>query len=290
LREAAETADPESSRYAIGCLQLRGKEGRIVATDGRQILAQAGFQFPWSEELLIPATALFSCLGAHGDKLVDAGLTGEWVTFGVGPWTIWLKIDRAGRFPKIDDLIRRPSAALSRLSLAEVDAQFLARMLPRLPCNDTNTRQITLDLNGQVLVRGRSSPEAQPVELVLVHSTLNGESVILNTNRGFLQRAVQFGFQEFALSGSMSPVMCDDGRRQFVWALLQPNDAIRGCAGATRIESHTPLPEHSMQSNPRRKRSSASAAIDSREITADSITCSRRRKRATIPPSSELYR
>jgi hypothetical protein len=35
LREAVATTDPQSSRYALGCLHLRGQSGRIEATDGR---------------------------------------------------------------------------------------------------------------------------------------------------------------------------------------------------------------------------------------------------------------
>src|SRR5690606_2701388 len=51
LVDAVETTDQESSRYALGCLQLRGARGGIAATDGRQLLLQSGFQFPWEEDL-----------------------------------------------------------------------------------------------------------------------------------------------------------------------------------------------------------------------------------------------
>ena len=46
LRDAADTTDPDSSRYALGCIQLQGASGRLVATDGRQLLVQTGFQLP----------------------------------------------------------------------------------------------------------------------------------------------------------------------------------------------------------------------------------------------------
>ena len=46
LAEAAATTDGGSTRYALGCLQLRGATGEVIATDGRQILVQGGFAVP----------------------------------------------------------------------------------------------------------------------------------------------------------------------------------------------------------------------------------------------------
>ena len=55
LGDATDTTDSESSRYALGCVCLRGDSGSIAATDGRQLLVQRGCEFPWSGDLLIPA-------------------------------------------------------------------------------------------------------------------------------------------------------------------------------------------------------------------------------------------
>jgi tetratricopeptide (TPR) repeat protein len=54
LADASQITDPESSRYALGCIQLQGTSGKMAATDGRQILLQSGFTFPWQEDLLLP--------------------------------------------------------------------------------------------------------------------------------------------------------------------------------------------------------------------------------------------
>ena len=48
LHEASEVTDADSHRFALGCLQL-SKDGNINATDGRQLLVQQGFNFPWTE-------------------------------------------------------------------------------------------------------------------------------------------------------------------------------------------------------------------------------------------------
>ena len=47
LKEAVATADHHATRYALDCIQLRGRQGQVVATDGRQLLIQGGFHFPW---------------------------------------------------------------------------------------------------------------------------------------------------------------------------------------------------------------------------------------------------
>ncbi len=73
LRDAVDTTDAAATRYALGCIQLRaGKpgrnEGRIVATDGKQLLVQSGFALPWTGEVLVPASRIFCVPGASGRK------------------------------------------------------------------------------------------------------------------------------------------------------------------------------------------------------------------------------
>lgn len=68
LRDATETADKEATRYALNHLRLRGSDGQIAATDGRQLLVQDGFEFPWDDELLIPANRLLTTSTLAGGK------------------------------------------------------------------------------------------------------------------------------------------------------------------------------------------------------------------------------
>jgi hypothetical protein len=50
LRDAMATVDAEPTRFALGHMQLRGQQGQIVTTDGRQALVQGGLSFPWSDD------------------------------------------------------------------------------------------------------------------------------------------------------------------------------------------------------------------------------------------------
>ena len=177
LADAADTTDPESSRYALGCVCLRGHSGSIAATDGRQLLVQRGCEFPWSGDLLVPASPVFRSRELAADGPVTIGATDQHVAIGSDSWTIWLPINKDGRFPKIDDNIRPDSTAKSRLSLAFADAEFLLPRLDSLPADHDFNSPITLDLNGRVAVRAWSEQHPRPLELLLSNSSTSGEPV-----------------------------------------------------------------------------------------------------------------
>lgn len=255
LRSAVPVTDQESHRYALGCLHLDGAAGRIAATDGRHLLVQSGFQFPWEQALLVPGGKIFTCKELPEGEPVHVGSTESHAAFRIGPWTILLAINKDGRFPKVYEIVRDPASASSWLRLTESDAKFLATALPRLPCSDLNHLPVTLDLNGQVAFRAKPEGKGQPSELVLTNSRLDGAPLILNTNREHLARAIQLGFREFCFAGNDSPVFCDDGRRHYLWMPLDAEGAVGASADMTRLESPAGEPVSSTQSTqtPRRR-------------------------------------
>ena len=226
LRDALPVTDRESSRYALGCLHLRGQLGRIDATDGRHVLTQAGFQFDWNVDVLLPANGVLGCRALDKGEQVAVGRAGNWIGFGVGPWLVMVAVQKEGRFPKIDDVIPQPEAATSRLELSAEDAKFLGDVLPRLPCDDPMFAPITLDLNGRVLLRTRGAEKARPTQVELSGSRLEGRPIVLNSNRKFLAQALRLGFRQMRCYGSESRVLCDDDRRRFLWCLLDAKSAI----------------------------------------------------------------
>ena len=96
LADATETGIPDSTRYALHCVQLQGTRNQIVATDGRQLLVRTGFRFPWPGDLLIKGSPIFACRALPRDQPVEVGKTDTHVVLRVGPWTIWLR-DPEGR-------------------------------------------------------------------------------------------------------------------------------------------------------------------------------------------------
>ena len=59
LRDVMETTEKNATRYALGCIQLKGR-GSMAATDGHQLLMQSGFAFGWSEDVLMEASDIFA--------------------------------------------------------------------------------------------------------------------------------------------------------------------------------------------------------------------------------------
>lgn len=254
MADAGETCDPDSVRYALGHVQLRGQRGSIGATDGRQLMIQSGFAFPWEGDLLIPRSKIFGSPEIAGDEPVLVGKSGDWVAFRTGPWTIWLAINKDGRFPDISRHIPRPTDATAHCRFSPADVEFLGQTLPRLPCDETYNFPVTLDLNGSIAIRAKGADQPRPTEVVLKGSQWSGEPIRINTNRKYLARAAKLGFQELLIYGNKIPVLCQDEHRQYLWALLEPESVIPPSDDAIRIESPQVDTNHpDPHSKPRRR-------------------------------------
>ncbi len=209
--------------------------GDVVATDGRQILIQGGFRFPWDDDLLIPHTPLFSCRGLPRDQPVSVGKSDSHVVFRTGDWTIWLTIKSDARYPRIADVIPDERSPASRLRLAPEDAAFLEQALDRLPGGEAMNAPVTLDLNGRVSVRAQD--RGSVTELILARSRYGGEPARVSTSRQFLSRAMRLGFTEVQVQSPDDPVVCRDPHRIYLWQPLSKDSAIEPTDDAVRIES-----------------------------------------------------
>lgn len=239
LRDAYETTDMESKRYALGCVQLR-KDGALAATDGRQMLKQAGFQFGLDQAVLIQPSRFFTSKElpaepVHVGRIQDDKGVAK-VGFQIGPWTYWIDSEREGRFPDVDSIIPSTNDCKSTLRLSLADSRFLVDNLHRLPNGDTH-REVTLDLNGSVVLRAASISTPRPAEMILRNSTKQGDDIRICTDRQFLARAAAMGFSEIHLPDSESPAVARDATRTYLWMLLSPKDAIKPTDDCLRIES-----------------------------------------------------
>jgi hypothetical protein len=236
LDEAAKTTARESVRFALIRLQLRGKTGAIIATDGRQLLVQGGFPFPWSDMVLVPRVPAFGTRELAEEGEVAVGRTKSHVAVRTGCWTFLLAIDTQSRFPEVEAVIPRTSAATSRLSLDPQDAAFLAANLPKLPGGDGDGASVTLDLGASVALRGRDEKHGV-TELVLVRSTASGPPVRLCTDRRYLVRAAKLGFSEVDVPGADKVLVCRDDQRTYVWMPLDHTGALAPGPEMQRIHS-----------------------------------------------------
>ena len=237
LSDAMKIVPTDAARYAINCVQLRPSGGRLAATDTHQLLIETGFTFPGESDVLIPRTTLFSSRELPADQPVDVGLTANHGVFRMGPWTVWLPIEKQGRYPRVEDIIPAADSAKTRLSLSAEDVSFLLEVIPRLPTETDQQGRITLDLNGQVAMLAKGDGPSPVTQVVLRNSHRSGDEMRLNTDRQFLVRAAQLGFHEIELHGSESPVVCRDERRIYLWSVLEEAAALTTGPDTVQLES-----------------------------------------------------
>ncbi len=122
------------------------------------------------------------------------------------------------------------------------------------------------------IARGiRAKPEdgSQVTEVVLRGSERIGEGVCFNTNRQFLAKAIALGFEEVFIFDRETPVLCQDQHRRFVWALLEPGEAIKTSKDAIRIESPGKDAAVTQPKRQRRKTTMAKAPSNSKETSGN---------------------
>src|SRR5262249_27534091 len=87
LHEAVVTTAPTRSRYSITHILLCGKTGEIVATDLKQLLLQAGFPLPWTDDVLVPRLPLFGRRDHAFPGTAELGRTDKHIGLRLGTWT-----------------------------------------------------------------------------------------------------------------------------------------------------------------------------------------------------------
>jgi hypothetical protein len=237
LENASQSAARESSRYAVHHIQLRGAAGQVIATDGKQMLVQSGFRLPFTDEVLIPSTTAFGCRELACEAGVRIGKSDTHVCLSIGAWTFHLPIDKEGRFPNADQVIPSLSGSVTRWHLDPADAAFLAKALPKLPGGADDNGPVTVDLNGQAMVRARADGQPNSTELVLVRSEVAGPAVRFGLNRQFLARALHLGFADVTVVKADVPLVFKDDNRQLIVMPLGKDGTLPPSADCLRITS-----------------------------------------------------
>ncbi len=216
LDEAMQTASKDAIRLALNKIQLRGEAGMVVATDGHQLLRQSGFQFPFTEDILIPRTNVLQCKEFAGNVEIAKSKTHFCVR--CEPWTIFFLIDKEARFPNVDSIIPKVDANSSHVRLSQQDVSFLSNALPRLPGGEDSMLAVTLELNGKAIVRAKD--DKQSTEVVLSGAGVSGKQIRYALNRQNLARALELGFTDGYVFDVDKPMLFQDDRRTLVFTGL----------------------------------------------------------------------
>ena len=211
-------------RFAINRIQLRGRDGTVVATDGRQLLLQGGFRFPWKEDNFLPALPVFGGRELPRDQPITLGLAKDRIMLEVGPWLFDFGVDDQLRFPDVDKVVPNTRATFTRLHLDARDIEALVQKLPRLPGHDDPHQPITLDKGATLAVRSRS--EKGEILEVLANSKKEGSSHQVAMDRRYLLRSLKLSFTEVFVTNAQQPLFCKDANRTYLWMPLGEADAV----------------------------------------------------------------
>lgn len=238
LDDAMQTASRESFRYATHRVQLRGSTGQLIATDGKQLLIQSQFKFPFKEDLMVSRIMAFGSNVLPPGKPVMIGRTGKFLTIQVGFWTFHLAIDGQARFPRTEEVIPK-AKPVTVFQVAAAEREFLLQVLPKLPGEKDENAPVTLALNGHAVVRAKADGQSRTTELVLEKSQISGKATRFATSRAYLIRALELGFREMAVVSPDTPILCRDESRLYLWMPLGEKAALKPAVNALRITPPT---------------------------------------------------
>ena len=233
LHECGRTAARESARFALNRVQVKGKSGQLVGTDGRQALIWGGFTFPFTADLQVPAVPAFGTRELAGEE-VRVGRTATHLVVAAGPWGVWLPEDMGGRYPDVAAVVPRPAGG----SVAGVDGRDAAALLdalPHLPGAGDEDRAVTLVLDGWVVVRARVAQTGAVREVALTRSPAAGSPARVAVDRKALSRALALGCHTLRLAGDGKPLAAEGDDRTFVCMCLDPGLVVPPDPGAVRV-------------------------------------------------------
>jgi hypothetical protein len=281
LDEAARTACRDVNRGSLSKVLLRGKDGALIGSDGKQLLVQKGFALTWKENLLLPALPVYGCRELPRNEPAHLSREKDWATLSVGPWTLDLKVEPGDRYPDVDRVIPSRGAACTRVRFDARDVEGLLRCLPKMPGHEDHYRPVTLDAGARLAVRAQE--EKGPVEEVaLAHSQVEGPPVCLVMDRRYLGRALKLGLTEILLGKATEPLLCKDDRRSFIWMPLTdaqpvppakrtsvPSTRVRKEAHATSPQSPRRVPITSVNESQPNARNGATRQEDPLDLTSE---------------------
>ena len=163
----------------------------------------------------MPRLDVWDCPLLRDDSPLGIGRTEKHVGLRSGPWTIALAIDSGARYPPYEDVVPRPTARVTRLTLPLEDVKRLLRELPRLPGRQEEHATVLLSLGDRITVVGQGQDGRG--ELDLPGAQFTGPPVRVACDRRQLLRALRLGFTAVNISSPDKPLFCRDDRRTYVF-------------------------------------------------------------------------
>ncbi|MBA4192736.1 MAG: hypothetical protein C0467_32625 [Planctomycetaceae bacterium] len=238
LHECGCTTAREPGRFALTRVQIQGRAGRVVATDGKAALLCEGFTFPFAEDVLVPAVPVFGSKPLIPIRDARVGRTETHLVVAVGPWAVWLPVDARGRYPDVAALISRQPTTVVEVDPG--DAAELINVLPGLPSHRDENRPITIDAADAVTIRGRGESVDNTQEVILARSRVHGPAFHVALDRRLLTRALALGCHAWKLTPG-KPFSAEGAGVTLVAAPLDPTLIVPPRIDAMKCPTETPV-------------------------------------------------
>lgn len=209
LHKCGRSSARDNGRFALSKVQIHGKSGRVIGTDGKAALLWGRFTFGFYDSVLVPALPVFGSKPLGKATELKIGRTATHLVVVAGPWSVWLPTDCTSRYPDVASIIPRHSP--TAVVFDDQDVTELLRALPALPGNDDETRPVTIAVNGHVAIRGCLSDSTEVKEITLARSRVTGTPACLTLDRRLLARALSLGCRTLAMTPDKPFVLEDDG-------------------------------------------------------------------------------
>jgi len=251
LHECGRSAARDNGRYALSRVQLRGKAGHVVGTDGKVALLWRGFSLPFTDDVLVPALTVFGSKPLVRVEDMQVGRTSTHIAVRAGSWMVSLPVETKARYPDVLSVIPRQSPTTATLDPRDVVE--LLKVLPTLPGTDDDNRPVTLDVNGTVTVRAADPLKGGVREVALMRSAVSGPSMRVALDRRPLARALSLGCHTLKLTPG-KPFIAEGEGLTLVIAPLDPASVVPPPAdkSATPADDSrtTPSPTNIERSSP----------------------------------------
>jgi DNA polymerase III sliding clamp (beta) subunit (PCNA family) len=195
----------------------------VVATDGRHLFASNSIHLPLASSVLIPDHRFLSWSGFVKDgqwKLSVQEATKSasgYLRLESRRWTFISK-QVEGTYPNwrtITEEVREFSGAIE---ISEAVAQEIARIIPRLPGDDSPNHTVGLySVSGRLWLRGWNKDQERATEVEVPGVKVSGCPATVYCNRNYLLKAIGFGLRTIGVQEPLKPLrFSDGGSRQMI--------------------------------------------------------------------------
>jgi DNA polymerase III sliding clamp (beta) subunit (PCNA family) len=225
LREALECASRDSSRYVLNgaFLDLTDPDCHtVVATDGRHLLSANTFRFDLPESVIIPTRRFLTWSGFNEDGnwrvAVSPKLENQptWIQIQAEHWTFLTKA-LEGTYPNWRQVLPSADRPLTRLTFSQEAVNLMLEALPRMPGAEEPDQRVQLAVErGQFILASRPMRSTEWSRVPIPGATIDGDDRSIALNRGYLIRALQFGFATMEFGDELSALLFTAPGRQMV--------------------------------------------------------------------------